>query len=604
MISAAPSPDAQPLSGPVAVCVDRPLLSLDRPFTYDLPAEMGATVGSVVQVPFRGRATRGWVLGPTDDVPARLLPVRRLAAAVPAFDAPMLELLRWVAERYVAPLAAVIDRAVPPRVAGEESRPTRVRVGDGDGDRAVGSLLDGYREGTDLARALPGGEGTWILRPAPEHEAALAVEVVALTVAAGRRAIVLVPEAEPMPATASAVLDAFGARAVSLVGGDRRARYRAWLDIGAGAYDVVVGTRPAVFTPVPDLGVILVSREHHAQHREERAPYYHARDVAIARARMGGAVCVLSSSFPSLEATAVPHRTCEPAARAWPPVEVVRPGPEGRAPALVRALRGARRAFVYAPRPGYGVARVCRGCGDPAMCADCRGMLRAGGGAITCSVCGAAARCARCGSTSFGIARGGAERVAEWAAGVAQVPVVQLSDDEVPRAPRDGEVLVGGLSAVKDFGTVDVEIAAILDADAALRRPGMAARERALAAWSEVAALARPHGRVIIQTDAPGDPAVQALVSGNPERFARSEGPRLREAGFPAGAAVFRVAGGIGVREAIEGIRHHALLVTGDEDATVCLVALDPADVADLGRAVRALAARGIPVRVEADPHL
>lgn len=604
MTSAAPSPDAEPLSGPVTVCVDRPLLSLDRPFTYDLPADLGATVGSVVQVPFRGRSIRGWVLGPADELPTRMLPIRRLAAAVPAFDPPMLEVLRWVADRYVAPLAAVIDRAVPPRVAGEEARAPRLPIGDQRLPPLAPDLLSAYRDAPGLADDLRHGSGTWVLRPAPEHEAALAVEVVAGVVRGGRRAIVLVPEADPLPATAAAVLAAFGPRAASLVGGDRRARYRTWLDIRAGAYDVVVGTRPAVFAPMPRLGLILVSREHHAQHREERAPYYHARDVAVARAQLSGAVCVLSSTFPSLEATAIAHRTCEPSVRAWPPVEVVRPGPEGRAPALVRALRVARRAFIYAPRPGYGVARVCRSCGEPALCGACRGVLRAAGGAVTCSVCGTAARCAGCGSTSFGIARGGAERVAEWASSVATVPVVQLADDDIPRPPGDHEVLVGGLSAVKDFGTVDVEVAAILDADAALRRPGMAARERALAAWSEVAALARPHGRVIVQTDAPSDPAIQSLVSGNPERFARSEVPRLREAGFPPGAAVFRVAGGAGVREAISAIAHHALLVTGDEHATVCLVALDPAHVPAFGRAMRDLAVQGIAVRVEADPHL
>ena len=65
------------LSGPVSICVDRPVLALDRPFTYELPAELGAGLGSLVQVPFHGRAVRGWVLGPTDDVPERIALVRR-----------------------------------------------------------------------------------------------------------------------------------------------------------------------------------------------------------------------------------------------------------------------------------------------------------------------------------------------------------------------------------------------------------------------------------------------------------------------------------------------------------------------------------------------
>ena len=100
MSSAAPSRSATPLpvrsspreapsqilSGPVSVCIDRPLLALDRPFTYDLPEELGAGVGSVVQVPFHGRATRAWVLGATEDVPERILGVRKLVSAIRSFD--------------------------------------------------------------------------------------------------------------------------------------------------------------------------------------------------------------------------------------------------------------------------------------------------------------------------------------------------------------------------------------------------------------------------------------------------------------------------------------------------------------------------------------
>jgi primosomal protein N' len=102
------------------VCVDRPLLSLDRPFTYSLDAELEAGVGSLVQVPFHGKNVRGWVLGPTDDVPARMLKVRKVVSPIRFFDAGMLSLLQWMSERYIAPLASVIARAVPPRVASEE----------------------------------------------------------------------------------------------------------------------------------------------------------------------------------------------------------------------------------------------------------------------------------------------------------------------------------------------------------------------------------------------------------------------------------------------------------------------------------------------------
>jgi primosomal protein N' (replication factor Y) len=596
------------LSGPVAVCVDRPLLSLDRPFTYNLAEDLGAGVGSLVQVPFHGKRVRGWILGPTDDVPARVADVRACISPVRFFDVRMLEVLRWVSERYVAPLATVIARSHPPRVASEEAGlGIAGGVGLGGGRSAPSARSDrlgAYADGGTLLDALRGGAGgSFVVRPAPADEVALAVECVLEALAGGRSVVVLVPEVEPLPATAAAVLEAVGSMGVLFAGGDRRERYRRWLEIAGGRFRAVVGTRPAVFAPVPDLGLVYVARESHTLHREERAPYHHVRDVALARGRVEGATVVLSALCPSIEAQIGGHVEVVPRRRAWPPVEVVAPGPEGRAPRLVSALRSARRGFLYAPLPGYGVARVCRGCGEPAACAACGGTLRAAEGIVRCVVCGADGRCARCGATSFGIARGGAERVEEWARAVATVPVRRVGR-EPPRAPREAEVLVGGVEAVKDLGPLDLDLVGILDADLASRRPGLSARERALATWFEVASWASARGRIIVQTRAPNDPAVQALVAGNPDRFARSEIPRRAHAGFPIGGPVFRVVGSPALEDALRGLAPRTLLTSRVEGQTVCLVALDPGPTRPFSTALRSLAERGVVTRVEAEPHL
>jgi primosomal protein N' (replication factor Y) len=616
------------LDGPVAICVDRPILSLDHPFTYVLPGELGAGIGSLVQVPFHGRLVRGWVLGPANALPTRMLPVKRLVAPVRFFDTSMLELMRWVSERYIAPLAAVIGRASPPRVVGEEvgivgsagawrggvggpaplAQPSHAPLRGAAatfGTSALSSdLFSGYRNGDGFVSAVGGGSGAFVVRPAPEDEVDVAVESVRLCVAGGRRAIVLVPEAAPVPATASAILDAFGDRVGMYVGGDRRARYRAWLEILQGRFDVVVGTRPAVFTPAAELGLIVVSRESHPAHREDRAPYYHVRDVALRRARLSGAVCVLSALCPSSEASASGLTPVTPTTRRWPPVEVVRAGPEGRAPRLVRALKETRRGFILAPLPGYGVAQVCRACGRPAACAACGGLLRSEEGAVRCVVCEAPGRCAHCGATDFGIRRGGAERVQEWAAAIAPCPVHRIASRGRARLPKTNEILVGGPESVRDLGTGDLELVAILDADLAERRPGLAARERALSIWMEAVAWARPSGRAIVQADHPSDPAIQALVRGNADRFHADEARRRLAAGFPVGAAVFRIAGSADLARELEAIRHTTMLTTSVGDQTVCLLTLEPDRVAELGRAVRDLAVRDIVTRVEAEPHL
>jgi primosomal protein N' (replication factor Y) len=586
---------------------------LDRPFTYELDPALGARLGSLVRVRFHGKLTRAWVLGPTDDVPARVLPVMRLVSPVPAFDERLLALARWISERYVVPLAAVLGRLAPPRVAGEEAEAVEgsAATHDGAGLRDRGApasrpdsagALAGYRGGDQLLAAVRAGAAPgFVARVAPGDEAAVAAEVVTACLAAGRRAIVVVPEASPMPATAAAILEAFGDRACPFVGGDRRERYRRWLEIRTGAFDVVVGTRPVVFAPVADLGAIVVMREGHPALREDRAPYTHVREVALARARIQGATAVLAALSPSVEAASLGLPVVEPSARRWPPVEVVRPAPQGRAPRLLRALREARRGFLYAPVPGAGLAVRCRSCGAAAACARCGGALRLADEHVSCVVCEHPGACASCGGTGFGIRRGGAEAVEAWAARETTARVRRIAR---ARLPRDGEVLVGGAEVVRDLGDARLDLVGILDADLAERRPGLAARQRALSTWAEAAAWAHPDGRVIVQSARPADPAIQALVRGNPGRFHVDERARRAAAGFPVGAAVFRVAGEAGLDEELAALDPISLLTSTSQGRTVCLLALEERRVPAFGREMRARAARGEVTRVEAEPHL
>ena len=572
-----------------------------------------------MQVRFHGKLTRGWVLGPTDDLPPRVLKVHKVVSPVRFFDERLLELFRWMSERYIAPLATVIGRSFPPRVASEEHS---VRGGGGGADAPLASPFPTplridppafgpasaavrvdrafYRNGSALFDAIrSSGAGLFRVRPAPEHEQLLAVDAVQACLDAGRRAIVIVGEAEPLPATAAHLAETFGDRVALFVGGDKRERYRTWLEIQAGRYDVVVGTRPAVFAPLGSLGLIWLSRESHALHREERSPYFHVRDVAAKRAEIEDAVFVMSALCHSSEAAVMPATDVEPATRAWPPVEVVKPGPEGRAPRLVAALKESSRAFLFEPLRGYGVARVCKSCGRPAACAECGGALRVEQGRIRCVVCEAPGRCAECGSTHFGIARGGAERVEEWLGRLVDVPVRR---DDHPE-PRAG-VTVGGAESVKEIDPPGLDLVGILDADLAARRPGLSALEHALAVWMEAAGWARPNGRVIVQTRAPSDAALQSLVQGAPARHHRAERRRREAAGFPPGFPVFRMFGGRDLRKRLDETAPHHVLETSLGDETVCLLTIRPDALPEFGRTVRALAERGVVTRVEAEPHL
>jgi primosomal protein N' (replication factor Y) (superfamily II helicase) len=576
-----------------------------------------------VSVPFHGRSLKGWILGPAVEPPGgTLLPIRKVRSPVRFFDESGLGLMRWVAGRYIAPLCTVIERSHPPRVVSEEGgdwaalgegpKPGRRRGGSPEAP-AGGSRPSSPGWSLPAASVLGRGTTTWV-RPLPGEEASECVRGVAACLVAGRRAVVIVPEASPVPYTAQAVLEAFGDRAVNFVGGGARKRYRTWLEILGGRYDVVVGTRPAVFAPVSDLGLVWVSREVHPGHREDRSPYYHVREVAIARARLQAAACVLASFSPSVETAVMagsgevgvsrPARSAE-RARA-PLVETTPPEAEDRSPRLGRLLREASSAALIVSRAGYGVARVCRACGQPAACSVCRGPIVVEGGSAACRVCGAPGRCANCGSSDFGIERGGVERIAEWSRRVGSLPVDVESGGTASR-PAPGRVLVGTAAAVNDVGPVALDLVAILDPDRALARPGVHAGERALATWMEAAswAASRSRGaRVLMQSRRPAHPAIQGLVRWEPEPFLRAEALARAEAGFPPGHPVFRIEGTAGLPASLQQAGAESVLATGAEGGSLCLVTVHPDRLAGFRHHVVRLAADGVVVRVEAEPQL
>lgn len=591
------------LEGAVDVCIDRPLLSLDRPFTYRLPEDaLPAGVGSLVKVPFHGKKVRGWITGPGDPSESvRILDVHQVVTETRFFDEEMLALYRWAAQRFVTPLSILIDRGTPKRIVSEEGREEEsIEAASVARDEGPG-VLGGYAGGDQLLASLSAGDpGAACVQPAPEEESILPLDAIDACMESGRTAIVLVPEADPIPETAEVILDRYGGSAAAFMGGSDRARYRLWLDIMAGRYRCVVGTRPAVFAPVPDLGLIWIQRESHPGHRETRSPAIHARDIALHRARSAGAVVVLAGRCVSLEAASLGLPEITPRARSWPPVEVVQPASEGRAPRLISALRSARSAFLFEPRRGYGVAVVCRSCKTPASCANCGGYFRVEDGDITCAVCEAPARCATCGQTDFGIRKGGRERVEEWVAAIGGVSKV------VAGGPQPDAVAVGSAADVRDIGSPALDVVGILDADMLLTRTGLAAQERALSTWTEAAGWARPNGRVIVQTRFPNAPVIQSLVAGSPRRFHRAEREDRAAAGFPVGAPVFRVVinqEGLGQIRALGPIT----LLEGaktEGDKGVCLVALRPETLVGFGTLMRTLARSGEVARVDAEPHM
>ncbi len=297
-----------------------------REFDYEVPATMvdAVRVGTIVRVPLHGRRVRGWVTalgGEADPDAGRLLPIAKVVGAGPPES--VLELARWAAHRWVGSEVAMFRAASAPN-AVREPWPERA---------------------TAPARGHAGSDLEVLAWP----PAADRRDLIADRVADAGSTLVLVPDGNRLD-TLVRDLERRGHRVLVLSGArDDAARTRAWAASRRGGC-VVVGGRTAVWAPLPDLAGIVVLDEADEGYQDERAPTWHARDVAVERAWRVGARLTLVAPAPSPEAQALtaavqrPARTIERAG--WPHVEVVdlRLEPPGQgllSEALARELRRA-----------------------------------------------------------------------------------------------------------------------------------------------------------------------------------------------------------------------------------------------------------------------
>jgi primosomal protein N' (replication factor Y) (superfamily II helicase) len=253
-------------------------------------------------------------------------------------------------------------------------------------------------EQADALRQLIDLAGTTAFRVALLHgvtgsgKTEIYVRLARLVVGKGRQVLILVPEIALTPAAAAHFRGAFGARvAIQHSGLSPGERHDQWQRIRAGDVDVVVGTRSAVFAPLPDVGLIVVDEEHDTSYKQEESPRYHGRDVAVVRASRDKALVVLGSATPSLEsyhnaltgkyvritlgkrvldrplATVRLVNMREEYADEGPDIVISRP----LAAAVAERLERREQVLVLLNRRGYSTAVFCRQCGDTFECPNC-----------------------------------------------------------------------------------------------------------------------------------------------------------------------------------------------------------------------------------------
>jgi primosomal protein N' (replication factor Y) len=397
------------------------------------------------------------------------------------------------------------------------------------------------------------------------------LRLVERVLAQGRRALVLVPEIGLTPQLVGRFRDRFDAPMAVLHSAlTDHERLLAWREAFSGRAKIILGTRSAVFAPVPDLGIIIVDEEHDSSFKQHEGGFrYSARDLAVVRAQRANVPVLLGSATPALEtlnnvATNRYARLTLPrrADQAQPPrmalvdlrTSAVHAGVSTPAvQAMERHLREDGQVLVFLNRRGYAPTLLCTACGWVAPCSECDARLTVHLSArrLKCHHCGADSplppRCPQCGFAAKPVGQG-TERIEEALAtqfpGVALVrldrDVVRKRGDmeEAMRRMASGEarILIGTQMVTKGHDFPNVTLVVVLNADQGLFSTDFRAPERLAQTIVQVAGRAgrgsRP-GEVLIQTEFPGHPLLLSLLTEGYDGFARTALVERAQASWP-----------------------------------------------------------------------
>ena len=397
------------------------------------------------------------------------------------------------------------------------------------------------------------------------------LHAIAAVLEAGKQALLLVPEIALTPQLEALVARRFPAtRTVSLHSGlSESERLENWRAAAGGEAHIVLGTRLAVFAPLPALGLIVVDEEQDSSFKQAEGLRYSARDLAVVRARQRGVPVVLGSATPALETyhnavsgryalLALPERIGAPP----PNIHCVDTRNEkladGLSQRLLAALAGCiargEQALVFINRRGYAPALLCRSCGWVSGCHRCSAqlVLHLPERRLRCHHCGYVApppvACPECGNQDLAPIGHGTQRVEEaLTRHLPQARILRIDRDTTRKRrawegmrqrvhDRDVDILVGTQILAKGHDFPHLNLVGVLNADGQLYSSDFRGAERLYALLTQVAGRAGrggTQGEVLIQTELPHHPLYAALARQDYRAFAEAALAERRQAGFP-----------------------------------------------------------------------
>lgn len=543
-----------PLFADVALALPAPGI-----FQYRVPPEtLDPAIGRRVFVHVRQRRMVGTIVGLTSEAAVKeIKEIDALIEAVPPLDPKFLELTRWMSDYYFCSWGQAIDAALPapfrrgkftmramskknerhPEIENPEELPLTPHQNDAY-QRIVASV-HARKNGVFLLHGITGSGKTEVY-----------MHLIRELLKESRGSIVLVPEISLTPQTVNRFHSRFGGELAiihSRLPASRRVSE--WHRIRNGEAKVVVGARSAVFSPVRDLGLIIIDEEQESSYKQDETPRYHTRDVAIKRVQLEKAVLVLGSATPSLEAfyassTGLIERVTLPERiekRPLPIVDIVdmRRNRDGHGPKIFSArleesvresLAKKEQVMLLLNRRGFSTYLHCSSCGHVMTCEHCRIALayHADKGALLCHLCQYRAApprlCPGCQKNYlhyFGI---GTQKVAMEAQKLFPgAKIGRMDADSTSRKhshedilgafkKKEIDILIGTQMIAKGHDFPNVSLIGVISADTALYIPDFRAAERTFDLLTQVAGRAGRGdvpGKVLIQTNVPTHYSVQ-----------------------------------------------------------------------------------------------
>ena len=518
------------------------------------------------------------LLNPAPEIPPRAVRQRELVEKLRAGDLPAGEVsagaLRALCSRGDAEIYEISERRRPHvgRARRPEPQPTRAQ-----------RLCE-----EELCRALENGGGRFLLHGVTgSGKTEVYIHLVQAALQKGKSAIVLVPEIALTPQMVSWFFDRFGESAAvlhsALSAGEK---FDEWRRIRSGEARVVIGARSAVFAPAENLGAIIVDEEHESSYLSDRRPRYDAREVAWRRAEQSGAVLVLGSATPSISSymrampgvrpenrltlLELPERAT---GRPLPEVELVDMRRElelgNRSVLSGKLLSGLRdclesgmQAMLLINRRGHSTFVNCRKCGYVVKCPQCDVSLtyHREDEALECHYCGHRApvptKCPECGSRFIKFFGAGTEKVVEEVRKCfPQARVLRMDRDTTIRKDAharileafgrgEADILVGTQMIAKGLDFPRVTLVGVVAADMSLNVPDYRSAERTFQLITQVAGRAgraQAPGRVLVQTYAPENYALQLAQKQDFRAFYWKESALRREKRYPPFTVILRV---------------------------------------------------------------